>query len=128
MLGSLAQRLRSAADDPFAVFNSVQDHVLRAGRVHVESLVLSAFTAAVSRCDDPDASVLLGRVCDLYALSTIEADRAWFLEHGRLTGARSKAITSAVNGLCAELRPHARTLVDAFAIPEQFLAAPMLRS
>jgi len=33
-----------------------------------------------------------------------------------------------VNRLCSELRPHARTLVDAFAIPDQFLAAPMLES
>jgi acyl-CoA oxidase len=31
-----------------------------------------------------------------------------------------------VNSLCAELRPHARTLVEAFGIPEQYLAAPML--
>ena len=128
VLEGVAMRLRKAADDPFGVFNAAQDHVLRAGRVHVERLVLEAFAAAVSRCSDPDAASLLGRVCDLYALSAIEADLAWFLGHGRLTAARGKAVTSAVNNLCAELRPHARTLVDAFAIPEQFLAAPMLRS
>jgi acyl-CoA oxidase len=102
--------------------------VLRAGRVHVERLVLVAFASAIERCEDPDARALLERVCDLYALSAIEEDLAWFLGHGRLTASRAKAVTSAVNRLCAELRPHARTLVDAFAIPEQFLAAPMLRS
>ena len=128
VLEGVAMRLRKAADDPFGVFNAAQDHVLRAGRVHVERLVLEAFAAAVERCADPDAAALLGRVCDLYALSAIEADLAWFLGHGRLTAARGKAVTSAVNELCASLRPHARTLVDAFAIPEQFLAAPMLRS
>ena len=128
VLEGVAMRLRKAADDPFGVFNAAQDHVLRAGRVHVERLVLEAFAAAVERCADPDAAALLARVCDLYALSAIESDLAWFLGHGRLTAARAKAVTSAVNGLCAELRPHARTLVDAFAIPEQFLAAPMLRS
>ncbi|WP_290056901.1 acyl-CoA dehydrogenase family protein [Amycolatopsis solani] len=124
----VAKRLRKAASDPFGVFNSAQDHVLRAGRVHVERLVLSAFVAAIERCEDPDARTLLERVCDLYALSAIEEDLAWFLGHGRLTASRGKAVTAAVNGLCAQLRPHARTLVDAFAIPDQFLAAPMLKS
>jgi acyl-CoA oxidase len=108
------------------VFNAAQDHVLRAGRVHVDRLVLEAFVRAIDRCADPDAKALLEKVCDLYALANIEADRAWFLEHGRLTSGRSKAVVAAVNGLCADLRPHARTLVDAFAIPEQLLAAPML--
>ncbi|MGW4519940.1 acyl-CoA dehydrogenase family protein [Amycolatopsis sp. NPDC004378] len=124
----VAKRLRKAASDPFGVFNAAQDHVLRAGRVHVERLVLEAFAAAVERCEDPDARTLLERVCDLYALSAIEEDLAWFLGHGRLTASRGKAVTSAVNNLCAQLRPHARALVDAFAIPEQFLAAPMLES
>ncbi|GAB3133999.1 acyl-CoA dehydrogenase [Amycolatopsis stemonae] len=124
----VAKRLRKAASDPFGVFNAAQDHVLRAGRVHVERLVLEAFAAAVERCEDPDARTLLERVCDLYALSAIEEDLAWFLGHGRLTASRGKAVTSAVNNLCAQLRPHARVLVDAFAIPEQFLAAPMLES
>ncbi|GAA4546528.1 acyl-CoA dehydrogenase family protein [Amycolatopsis samaneae] len=126
VLDGVAQRLRRAGSDPFDAFNSAQDHVLRAGRVHVDHLVLQAFVSALSRCPDADARALLERVCDLYALSTLEADRAWFLEHGRLTAARAKALTAAVNSLCLALRPHARTLVDAFAVPEQFLAAPML--
>ena len=36
-------------------------------------------------------------------------------------------MNGAVNTLCAELRPHARTLVDAFAVPERFLDAAILR-
>ncbi|WP_370944571.1 acyl-CoA dehydrogenase [Amycolatopsis sp. cg5] len=119
VIDSLARRLRKAGEAPFDTFNAAQDHVLRAGRAHVERLVLESFAA---RADDP----LLSKVCDLYALSSIEADRAWFLEHGRLTPSGSKAVTAAVNRLCAELRPDARRLVDAFAVPEQFLAAPML--
>ncbi|GAB2746669.1 acyl-CoA dehydrogenase family protein [Amycolatopsis magusensis] len=128
ILDGVARRLRKAVEegDPFDAFNDAQDHVLRAGRVHVDRLVLEAFTAAIARCQDPAVAALLERVCDLYALSNIEADRAWFLEHGRLTSTRSKAVVAAVNSLCAELRPHARTLVDGFAVPEQFLQAPLL--
>ncbi|MGW4116738.1 acyl-CoA dehydrogenase family protein [Actinosynnema sp. NPDC004786] len=126
VLEGLARRLRRASEeDAFDVFNAAQDHVLHAARVHVDRVVLEAFVAAVDRCPDPEATALLDQVCDLYALSTIEADRAWFLEHGRLTPQRSKAVSQAVNELCGRLRPHARTLVDAFGIPETWLAAPI---
>ncbi|MBK1785632.1 acyl-CoA dehydrogenase family protein [Prauserella cavernicola] len=127
VLDGVARRLRQATpENAFDLFNASQDHVLRAGRVHVDRLVLEAFVAAVDRCEDGETKDLLNRLCDLYALANIEADRAWFLEHGRLTSARSKAVVAAVNELCAELRPHARKLVDAFAVPEQFLAAPII--
>jgi acyl-CoA oxidase len=101
--------------------------VLRAGRVHTERLVLQAFSDGVERCADGDAKRLLDRVCSLYALHTINDDLAWFLAHGRLAPGRGKAVNGAVNALCRELRPHARTLVDAFAIPERFLDAAVLR-
>jgi acyl-CoA oxidase len=128
VLEGLARRLRAAASsdsDPFEVFNDAQDHVLRAGRTHIDRLVLDAFIAAIDRCADPAATALLNEVCDLYALSTIEADRAWFLEHGRLTAQLAKKLVAEVNVLCKSLRPHARTLVDAFAIPEQLVSTPM---
>ncbi|MEY9855469.1 acyl-CoA oxidase [Catenulispora sp. GAS73] len=126
VLEGVADRLRKAGEDPFGVFNAAQDHVLRAGRVHVDRLVLEAFVRAIGRCSDAGAKAVLERVCDLYALANIEADRAWFLEHGRLSAGRSKAVIAAVNALCGELRPHARVLVDGFGIPEQYLAAGML--
>ena len=133
MVDGLARRLRRAAaaeqgeGGAFAVFNAAQDHLLRAARAHVDRVVLEAFLAGLERCPDPAARALLSRVCDLYVLATIEADLAWFLEHGRLTPTRAKSVTSAVNALCQQLRPHAQTLVDGFAIPPQYLDAEMLR-
>ncbi|MET0233756.1 MAG: acyl-CoA dehydrogenase [Kibdelosporangium sp.] len=124
VLAGLARRLRAAASasmDPFDVFNDAQDHVLRAGRAHIDRLVLEAFTNAIERSPDESTKALLDQVCDLYVLSTVETDRAWFLEHGRLSPARSKKVVAEVNALCKQLRPHARRLVDAFAIPEQYL-------
>jgi acyl-CoA oxidase len=64
-------------------------------------------------------------VCDLFALSAIEADRAWFLEHGRLSTGRSKAITAMVNDLCRRLRPYAVDLVDAFGVPREMLRSEL---
>jgi acyl-CoA oxidase len=128
VLAGLARRLRAAAssdNDPFEVFNDAQDHVLRLGRAHIDRLVLDAFSAAVDKCADPAAKALLEQVCDLYALSVIEADRAWFLEHGRLTPQLAKKVVTEVNALCKALRPHARTLVDGFAIPEQLVSTAL---
>ena len=131
VLEGAIRRLRRGAETPgvrpFDVFNDVQDHVLRTAQVHIDRVVLEAFVAGIERTTDVGARALLERVCDLYALSTIEADRGWFLEHGRLTATRSKALTGAVNGLLKELRPHLLTLVDAFAIPEDWKGAAILR-
>src|SRR5690606_31429830 len=109
--------------DPGEVFNHVQDHVIATARAHVERLVLEAFVAKMETMPDSDEKVALNLLCDLFALSTIEADRAWFMEHGRLTTARSKAITAEVNSLCRKIRPIAVDLVDAFAVPPELLRA-----
>ena len=130
-LDSLVRRLRRArdkrlsADEQFAIFNGAQDHLLRAARCHLDGLVLDAFVRAVDAETDPGAQRLLARVCDLYVLSVVEEDKGWFLEHGRISAARAKAVTTEVNRLCGELRPHARALVDAFGIPESWIGAPI---
>jgi acyl-CoA oxidase len=126
VLNGLARRLRRATGgggDAFDAFNASQDHLLLAARVHVDRVVLEAFVEAIDQCTDEPAKALLGQVCDLYVLSNLESDRGWFLEHGRLTTRQSKAITRAVNELCRTLRPQARTLVDAFGIPDECLPA-----
>jgi acyl-CoA oxidase len=111
---------------PFDMFNDVQDHVLKTAQTHIDRVVLEAFVDGVDRATDPAARRLLDTLCDLYALTTIEADKAWFLEHGQLTVARAKLLTGTVNQLLEELRPHIVTLVDAFAIPAGWKAARIL--
>jgi acyl-CoA oxidase len=127
LLETLARRLRkaAAAGDPFAVFNAAQDHLLAAARAHVDNVLLAAFVHGIEELPDGPERTLLETVCDLFALSTIEAERGWIQEHGRLTANRSKAVIAAVNELCGRLRPHARTLVDAFGVPEEAVAAPI---
>jgi acyl-CoA oxidase len=127
--GAIKRLRRNAARQdlsPFDVFNDVQDHALSAAQAHIDRVVLEAFVAGIQRTSDPAARALLAAVCDLFALSTIEADKGWFLEHGRLTPARAKAVTGAVNELLGQLRPHMRTLVDAFGIPDSWLACAIL--
>ncbi|WP_422785694.1 acyl-CoA dehydrogenase [Pseudonocardia spirodelae] len=122
---SLAPAMRRGADE-FAVFNSAQDLLLVAARAHVDTLVERSFADKLATVDDPAVRGLLERVYDLHVLSVIDRERAWYLETGRLTAAESRSIRPVVNGLCTELRPYARTLVDAFGVPEEWLACPML--
>ncbi|MDN5790394.1 MAG: acyl-CoA dehydrogenase family protein [Micrococcales bacterium] len=129
LVETVARRLRRAQEpdgDTFAVFNNCQDHLVDAAEAHVERLVVEAFAAAVEECPDPDAQAVLVRVCDLHALTTIEKHKAWYVEHDRLSPARTKALTAYVNDICAELRPHATMLVDAFGIPDAWLTTEML--
>ena len=129
LLANAAQRMRRAlapGADRFGIFNGAQDHLLVAARAHVDRIVFDSFAAAVDRAADAQVRTLLADVLALYALTVIEGDRAFFIEHSYLTPGRAKAVTQAVNALCGRLRPHARTLVDGFGIPEPWLACPLL--
>ena len=84
----------------------------------------SRSSASLERAD-PAVRPVLERLCDLHALANLEADRAWFLEHGRLSTGRSKAITAMVGRLCEELAPVAEALTDGFGIPEELIRAPI---
>jgi len=88
--------------------------------------VLEAFIAGIDRCEDAHARRILEMLCDLYALSVIEADKAFFLEHRLLSTERARAVNNGINERCRNLRPHVETLVDAFGIPEQLRDAEML--
>ncbi|MFI5730094.1 acyl-CoA dehydrogenase [Kribbella sp. NPDC051587] len=128
MLSGVARRLKAgidAGDGAFEVFNRCQDHVIAAGRAHVDRVVLEAFQAGVRNAPE-DLQEVLKDVYDLHALSAIEAERAWYLEHGRLSPARSKAITALVNELCGVVRPVAVELVAAFGVPGAAVEVPMV--
>ena len=129
MLAGVARRLKRGIDtkmNPGEVFARVQDHVIASAHAHVERLVLEAFIEKIKALPEGDTKVALNLLCDLFALSTLEADRAWFMEHGRMSSPRGKAIAREVNDLCRKLRPIAVDLVDAFGIPEPMLRSPEL--
>lgn len=128
LLSSVARRLQSKSKElsAFDAFNAVQDHVLHAASAHIDRVVLEAFVAGIESCPDEQARELLGLLCDLYALSVIEEDKAWYIEHRYLSTERAKAVTRGINDRCRLLRPHAKTLVDGFGIPEPLRYAEML--
>ncbi|OBJ51646.1 acyl-CoA dehydrogenase [Mycobacterium sp. 1423905.2] len=128
LLSSVARRLQGKSKEmsSFDAFNAVQDHVLHAAQAHIDRVILEAFVAGIDSCEDAEARELLDLVCDLYALSVIEEDKAWYIEHRYLSTERAKAVTRGINDRCRKLRPYAQTLVDGFGIPEQLRYAEML--
>jgi acyl-CoA oxidase len=128
LVDSLARRLRRLTSgegmDPLRVLSHCQDHALAAATAHVERIVQEQFAARVAEHDGEPREVL-DRLRDLYALSVIERDRGWWLEHGYLEGDAAKDVQTEVNELCRELRPAALGLVEAFAIPDDLLRAPI---
>ena len=128
LLASLARRLKARIDDgvdPFDAMVDCQNHALSLAKAHVERVVLESFAAAIDAIDDEPLREILSRTCALYALARIDADRGWFQAHGYIESGKSKAIRKQVRKLCAELRPDAVPLVNAFGIPKELLAAPI---
>ena len=123
---SLARRLRAADRDSFEQVNAMQDHVLFVARAHMERVVLDSFIAGIDACTDRVARQTLEELCTLFALTSLEADAAWFLSHNRMSTARAKALRRQINQLCADLRPRAVPLVEGFGIPVEWLGAAML--
>ncbi|KPK82089.1 MAG: hypothetical protein AMS25_03735 [Gemmatimonas sp. SM23_52] len=122
----LKRRIEKGVDAPSA-FNDCQDHLLTLAHAHVERCILEQCVETIRDVPDAELADALRTVCDLFALSKIEEDSGWFLENGYIEGIKARAIRRVVNELCAETRQQAQALVDAFAIPDELLGAPIAR-
>lgn len=131
LVETLARRMRAASKAPedkiFDAVNECQEHMLEAARAHTERTVLEAFVEGISACKDEYIRAKLIKICDLYALATIEENRAWYMEHNRIDGTRSKAVSAAVDALCLQLRDKATELVEGMGVPEEWLGSRMLK-
>jgi len=128
LLYSVAQRLRKKikrGSRSYDAFLQCQTHLIAVATAFVERIVLEQFAKVVEECEEPNLKAVLKKLCDLHALSTIEAHKGWYLEEDYLEGVKTKAIRRMVDELCADLRQEAGALVAAFAIPKELLAAPI---
>lgn len=109
----------------YQAFLKTQTHLLALGKAYSEVLAMKWFYEFASKLDDGPYKDLLYQIGALHGLSVIRKDATWFLEHGYLSGTKSKAIRQRVERLSTELRPHINTLVDGFGIPEHSMTAPI---
>ena len=127
LLAAVARRLKKRLDagmEPTEAMLECQPHLLATARAHVERIVVERAAEAVAAAP-ADLAAVLRPLLALHALARLEADAGWLLEHGVVEAGKARAIRKQVDALCLELRPLARGLVDAFAIPGELLAAPI---
>ncbi|MFY0653710.1 MAG: acyl-CoA dehydrogenase family protein [Cyclobacteriaceae bacterium] len=129
ILSSAAKRIKHHLDkgtDSFEAFNLCQYHMLNVGHAYIERVVLEKFLKGVDSAPE-SIKAPLEKLYQLYALSTIEKHKAWYLEQDYVEGVKTKAIRRTINDLCMDLRKDAVALVDAFDIPDKLLGAEIGR-
>ena len=128
ILASAAKRIKRLIDDgldTYDAFNVVQHQMIDVSQAYLERVVLEQFQIAVNAVEDLKTKEILTKLSQLYALSQLEKNKAWFLEDGYMEAVKTKAIRKMVNQLCWDIRPDALALVNAFDIPESCLSAPI---
>ena len=108
MLATVARRLQGKSKEMSRVRRVQRGAGPRAARRDARTSTASSWrrsSRASTRARTTKAREILGMVCDLYALSVIEDDRAWFMEHRFLSTERAKAVTRGINERCRKLRP-----------------------
>lgn len=128
ILESAAKRIKKLIDnglEPYDAFNVVQHQMIDVAQAYLERVTLEQFQKATASVEDEALKNTLTKLLHLYALHQIEKNKAWYLESSYMEPVKTKAIRKMVNQLCWEIRPDAVALVDAFAIPDSCLAAPI---
>lgn len=129
LLYSVAQNMRKKIKSgihSYQAYLQCQSQLIELALAYTEHLVLQHFVKAVQNCEEQNLKTILKKLCDLYALSTIEKHRGWYLEEDYMEGDKSKAIRKFVDQLCGEVRQEAGALVEAFAIPDALLGAEIV--
>jgi len=125
-VGQRMQKLIKKRINPYDAYLRCQNHMLVLAEAYVERIVLESFIDVIKKVEDADLKKQLKTMCDLYALSTIEQHKGWFLEKDYMEGKKTKAIRQMVEKLSKNLRSEALFLVEAFAIPDQCLGAEII--
>jgi len=130
MISEIAGNLRDAGKLPkmeaAQLFNRNQNALIEAARAHGELLQWEAFTDAVEKIEDTGTRQVLTWLRDLFGLGLIETNAAWYLIRGRISGQRTRAITSYIDDrLLPRLRQHALPLVAAFEFTPEHIGAPI---
>jgi acyl-CoA oxidase len=106
-----------------ALFNQHQNELIDAAQAHAELLQWEAFTEALADITDPGTKTVLTWLRDLFGLSLIEKNLAWYLMNGRLSMQRARTVGDYINRLLVKIRPHALDLVEAFGYGEDHVRA-----
>ncbi|HKK76014.1 MAG TPA: acyl-CoA dehydrogenase [Saprospiraceae bacterium] len=128
LLTTVANRLRGhikAGKSAYEAGLICQTHLLALADAYAEKMVLDAILKKEAQIKNTLAKASLAQIRALFALSCIEKHKGWYLEQDYIAPVKSKAIRDRVEEHCLALRPNVKDLIEAFAIPEVLLAAPI---
>ncbi len=128
ILMSLSERMQKYIKrgvDSHQVFLKVQNHMMDLADAFIEQVTLESFYKHIDSCKDAETKAALTALAQLYALDNIMENRGWFLESDYMDGSKTKAIRRIITNLYQNIKPNALGLVQAFAIPDELLSAPI---
>ncbi|MCG7308717.1 acyl-CoA dehydrogenase [Brachybacterium sp. ACRRE] len=111
--------------DAAALVNKHQVEMLDAARAHADLVRWRAFTAGIDSLEDEGSREILTDVRDLFGLSLLQDDLAWYLLNGQLSAQRGRQVSADIKRLLWRLRPHVLDLVDAFDVRPGHVRAPI---
>lgn len=128
LLETASARLKKRLDahvPPDVAVLEVQEHLVALAKAHAERLALAWFDEAVTAVSDTALRKLLDDVGALHAITVMRADAGFYIGERYLDPSKESALRRESDLLIRELRDVAIGLVDAFAIPDACLAAPI---
>lgn len=123
-LGSMMEKLRGKGVSTFEAFNVCGVTVEEAGWAHTEVLMADVMQKVVDELQtssDREVAKIVETCWILFALWRIDAQNV-FLRVGALKRQDGERVHHAIQALCADIRPIALHLIDAFGLPPHLLA------
>lgn len=129
LLYTLGQRMRNYIKKriaPYQAYLRCQNHMISLADAFVENIILKSFYAKIEEVKDENCKNMLLKLCQLFALESMERNKGFYLENDYVSSSKTKAIRRVVSKLCQEIRPDSLGLVEAFNIPEELLGAEIV--
>lgn len=118
-------RLGRPSADPMERWNHAVNPALDLVGAYATRRAAEAFLAAADRVGDPTTRDLLTQVFRLFVLQHLAPCAGLLLAEGHLTAEAVRDLAPTIDRIGAALAPHALTLVEAFAVPDAILQAPI---
>jgi len=127
---SLSDRMRKYLKrgiDPHQAFLKVQNHMVDLADAFIDNVILNSFYKRVDECGNENLKIALEKMTQLYALTVIQDNRAYYLEKDYMDGSKTKAINRVINKLFQNIKPDINSFLDAFGIPDELIMAPIAK-
>ncbi|MFJ2955125.1 acyl-CoA dehydrogenase [Streptomyces sp. NPDC087270] len=118
-------RLGLPSADPLDRWNHTVNPALELVDAYGTRRAAEAYLAAVGRVGDATTRGVLDQLFRLFALQRLAPHAGTLLADGHLTAEAVRELRPAVDRISADLAPHALALVEAFAVPDGILQAPI---